>query len=126
MLGPGEAELLEQLLVHVGNLVDRPTLAGGQRHHAVVEALDDDVAGFVLHRGNQLGQRHRRIGDEVAVVPAVQVAGGAVDRDLRAGHAARTVKHGWQATRMARTVNDNGEVRTNRSGIGRHRRREVR
>ena len=44
MLGLREAELLEQLLVDVGDLVDGPALGRRQRHHAVVEVLDGDVA----------------------------------------------------------------------------------
>ena len=108
--GPGHAEVARQHRLDVGGLVERLAFGRRQRPDVAVEVLDGHAPLVVLHRGEELGQGHRRVRGPVAVVARMQVAGRAVDGDGDAGAATHAEVHRRPTARVPRPVERDRQV----------------
>ena len=77
-----------------------------ERFDAIVEVIHKHTTVIVLHGSHQSGEHHGRIGRPVAVVPAMQFALRAVDRDVEPGDAARPEQNLLSAALVYRAITD--------------------
>ena len=109
-VGVSQPERVHEHGVVDGSAGKRCLLRRGERSDAVVEMRNENVAVFVFHAGEQLGQHHRGIRSPVAVVAAVQAMVGAVECDLKMRVAACAEDDGLLSALIDGAVADKPDV----------------
>ena len=118
VFGVAEPEGLHEHGVVDGGAGQGGLLDGAQGRYPVVEVRNEDVAIFILHAGEELGEHHGGVGRPVAVVSAVEAVMGPVEGDGDMGVAARAEDDGLRAGLVDGAVADEEDVAVDEVGVG--------
>src|SRR5579884_330205 len=105
-----ERELAAEVGVYRRGFGDGALFGLAQGLDAVVEVRDGSAAVVIPHAGEQAGEHERGVGRPVAVVAAVQLVAGAVDREIERDNTARAEDDLGAAALVHRTVADQPDV----------------